>query len=517
MPGTLNGIGTRYVGKSNLSERTGGCPKCNQTVELRSYDTRLWFVVLFIPIIPLGRRKVIDFCPRCTNHRVASPKRWNEARREAIAEAQRRVQEDPGDAEATGQLLGALTQFQYREEADQLAAIMEERFAGDLGVQFNLGMWYAEFRKHEEAYRCFERALTLDPDDTDTRRMVAAAALRRNDPDRARELLAFAMEPGPEQDPVVPAVLADAFHEQGRHAEAAEMYDLAFAADPKMARRSGIRKRARASEAAIGRTESKVPADRRRQIKGIVAVSIIAAAVIAPLAINWRIASRQELHVLNWLPDETVVVIDGGEPITVRSRTRRVTRVPEGKRRAIIRRSDGTDGTVEFEVRNGFWERFRGDSLFVLNVDGAADLIWVETTYQARPAPGGTATQRVHFGESFLEFRGIDFRFRGFPESIELDSNSQVVKRKRVGMLAVPPTEALGAFPGSTTPAQHLDYTEHHLGLTPQDTALMDVYRLMCFGTGEVERMRTFLEAGVCGRPMPTIRATRRRGPSPIC
>ena len=68
MPTTVNGIGTRYCGKKNPSTRHDTCSNCGREVELRSYDTTLFFVFLFIPLIPLGKKRVIDECPRCTSH-----------------------------------------------------------------------------------------------------------------------------------------------------------------------------------------------------------------------------------------------------------------------------------------------------------------------------------------------------------------------------------------------------------------------------------------------------------------
>ena len=63
MPTTVNGIGTHYYGKKNRSVRTAACRSCGRVGNLESYDTRLWFVIVFIPIIPLGRKRVIDTCP----------------------------------------------------------------------------------------------------------------------------------------------------------------------------------------------------------------------------------------------------------------------------------------------------------------------------------------------------------------------------------------------------------------------------------------------------------------------
>ena len=58
MPTTINGIGTRYFGRRNPSTRSDVCRHCDRLAVLDSYDTRLWFVIAFIPIIPLGRKRI---------------------------------------------------------------------------------------------------------------------------------------------------------------------------------------------------------------------------------------------------------------------------------------------------------------------------------------------------------------------------------------------------------------------------------------------------------------------------
>ena len=80
MPVTYNGIGTRYHGQTNVQTRTGVCRSCGRTVQLQSYDTRLWFVILYIPIIPLGRKHIIDSCPACRRHYATDLDKWETAR-----------------------------------------------------------------------------------------------------------------------------------------------------------------------------------------------------------------------------------------------------------------------------------------------------------------------------------------------------------------------------------------------------------------------------------------------------
>ena len=72
MPTTINGVGTHYYGKKNASVRAGACRSCGRVSNLESYDTRLFVVIVFIPVIPLGRKRIIDSCPFCRRHFVAN-------------------------------------------------------------------------------------------------------------------------------------------------------------------------------------------------------------------------------------------------------------------------------------------------------------------------------------------------------------------------------------------------------------------------------------------------------------
>src|SRR5262249_3156437 len=72
MPSTVNGCGTWYYGKRNLQQYQGECRACKRTTTLTSYDPTLWVVVVMIPIIPLGKKRIVEQCSSCTRH-VAMP------------------------------------------------------------------------------------------------------------------------------------------------------------------------------------------------------------------------------------------------------------------------------------------------------------------------------------------------------------------------------------------------------------------------------------------------------------
>src|SRR5882724_188205 len=95
MPTTYNGIGTHYYGRKNILSRPAVCPHCNRSVNLVSYDTRLWFVIVYVPVIPLGRKRIIDRCPACSRHYVTDLQKWETAKQLDISGALEKFRSDP--------------------------------------------------------------------------------------------------------------------------------------------------------------------------------------------------------------------------------------------------------------------------------------------------------------------------------------------------------------------------------------------------------------------------------------
>jgi tetratricopeptide (TPR) repeat protein len=163
MPQTINGIGTHYYGKSKLQRRPGSCEFCGRNTTIESYDTRYWFVILFIPIIPLGKKHVFDQCGVCRQHRVMKLDDWDEARAKAMEEGMRKVVDQPGVLEPLVQLHRTCLIFGEWEKADQLSARMEQEFAGDAKAHLHLAHAHAFRGRAGEAEKSLQRAKELDP------------------------------------------------------------------------------------------------------------------------------------------------------------------------------------------------------------------------------------------------------------------------------------------------------------------------------------------------------------------
>src|SRR5258705_10681452 len=117
MPTTYNGIGTHYYGKKNVTKRPGPCPHCGRAVELVSYDTRLWFVVVFIPLIPLGRKRIVDKCPSCTRHFAVDADKWETSKQLEVSGAEDKFRASPTPENAIAVHQQLVNSHQFDEPA----------------------------------------------------------------------------------------------------------------------------------------------------------------------------------------------------------------------------------------------------------------------------------------------------------------------------------------------------------------------------------------------------------------
>ena len=106
MPHMINGIGTWYYGKRNLHRLRNVCTQCGTPGDLESYDTTLYVVVVFVPLIPLASKRILDSCPACSRHRLVPLKEWRRAKDEAVAGVLDRLRADPNDRDTVLAALG---------------------------------------------------------------------------------------------------------------------------------------------------------------------------------------------------------------------------------------------------------------------------------------------------------------------------------------------------------------------------------------------------------------------------
>lgn len=500
MPSTVNGIGTIYYGKWNLTVRTGLCEHCHQEVPLQSYDTRLWFVIIYIPIIPLGRKRIVDYCPRCTRHRVLPLDEWNRLTHEVLDAGREEMAARPDDAEAAIKHFREASVLEGPEAANRLAAELKTRFARNAEVQLALGAWYERSGRDAEADGRFLAALELEGDNKAARRAVAVALIQKGRPGEAHALLDFMASPGPDQDPKVLVLLGEAYQKGGEHERALEVFAAALKGSPQLGRDRPFRKRVRASQAAAPGAKELLPRTPLWRRRWAVAAAVAALLVAGVAGVNYWIATHRTLHVANGLSVPVTVRLDGGEAVEVRPNGRATMAVSEGRHQAEVTIGADAD-TVSFEVAVGWLDRFFKDPLFVLNVGGGAVICREQAFYSTRPEDH-PSQYTFHVGQPYTAFADVDYAFQNLPETIQMDADQVVLPKTRVWVLEVAPAAVIGIDGLSAPPEDLMRFMESHLRADAAQDGLLVAYCEFAGGAGKLARCRDFLSRRLGDRPV---------------
>ena len=259
MPFTINGIGTAYYGRKNTRSYASNCDACQSEALLTDYETGHFFTLVFIPVIPLGRKQIVAECSNCMRHRAMPLKQWQTLKDETLEQGLAAVADDMDDAVKTMELLHAMTTFNEMDEANELAAACAIQHRNDFEVLLWVGSWHEEQGNHEQAQACFSQAIALQPDNPNSKRIQAIRELDQGKPKAAAHHLEGVRDDADHYDPGMFLMLANGYQDVGMHTEALSEYQQLMERGPAFANDKSFRKRVKASEKAQNVSNSCLP------------------------------------------------------------------------------------------------------------------------------------------------------------------------------------------------------------------------------------------------------------------
>jgi tetratricopeptide (TPR) repeat protein len=517
MPITYNGVGTHYYGKSNVESRTGSCQFCGRETALTSYNTRLWFVVFFIPVIPLGKKRIIEYCSACRRHYAVDLKKWETSKQLEISGALDKYRTNP-TAESGIALHQQLLNFHQMAQAADFRKELIEKFGGTANVQCYLGAALEHQGKYPEAAAHYAKALELRPDLPDARVGVALDAIRHGRLSEARTLLDFLDKPGSGQlyslEPL--ELLGNALQKTGDHADALKVFNRILEEIPAAAQHKAFRKKIEASEKALGQKQTVLPkkkfswrqffhGDRSTVRTGpvitkrglIIFGSLAGAAAITMISGNVYVRKHRTVEFINGLNEAEKISVDGNTQFTLQPRQRLSIEFAEGPHKAMV--SGAVTNTISFEIKaKSYFSRWWDKPVWVVNPDSAALLVYQEVTY-AQDAP--PARVRFFIGQPVIYLPEVSHPFTSLPQSVKVSQGSSR-ELQHLDQFRQPPVEAFYYLISQKRNREAVDVAETHLKAAPGDEELLHAYLRELRNAKEISRAESMLKDGLRVRPV---------------
>ena len=451
MPHTINGIGTHYYGAGNRSARVDVCESCGRSATLSSYDTREWFCIVFIPVIPLRRFRILNDCSGCRRHHRIAADEFKQKLAQATAPLRDAMKRSPRDAQTHIALIRTLIGWEMRADAQRELDAAVALFPQNAEVVL-LAAQMAYSRGELEAARpLYERAYGIDPTNPAAVYGYGWILHKLNQHEQAIPILQRSIaQDGNKLGALY--LLGTSQMKLSRWNDALHSYqqllglEPAYAGDKNFLRlirecktRLGYpltdaEKRAGRSWWPFGRKQK--PAKLQGQptlvrpglrIAGLVIVAIM---IISLVFVGWDRWQNIEVYFDNGLDQTVKLDLDGNHFDVGKSSTHK-EEMHEGKHTVVVHSADGKEiERLTFDLQKmSPLDAVMHDRFFVYNVSGQSVFRRAVHGYAARQENASYSDELIAM-QKFFEQRDVDYPFQAAPDTISVDANSSKAVKK---------------------------------------------------------------------------------------
>lgn len=477
---TLNGVGTSYFRRRNLKIKAGVCSSCNRNAQLASYDTTKVFVVLFIPVIPLGQYHIVDHCSSCTVHRAIPAKDWEHLSTTSLAEALAAFRAHPG-AQTAQELLGLQTELDLRESYESTLREVESKAGEDPNYWALLGHAARAFGDARNAIRYFQRSQQLG-DIPWARNSLALLLLQEGRLEEARTCIGSVSLDGA-NTPLILG-LVEGFLAAGRHDDALfQLRDL-VTARPQLANDKKVQKLRKAAERhrgtgrplkefqPTGLPKSLSPSfglvfglSPVFQVLGLIVLGLM---LLSFGFLGYTKWTRVDVLLLNGLPHEYQVRY-GEQRIGLRPGEPAGLELPLHEKVTLAVDYGALQENIELEL-DVTWSEFFSSRTVVVNPDRLATVALEDVVYIREGDPPLEEPNKTEFfsGELVYRWSSIDYPFIHVPETIELKGSSRRETRQSLWVQPLEPANHLAFMGAKLGPSGAEKTLDRRLELSPQ-------------------------------------------------
>ena len=432
---TMNGIGTQIYGRQRLLTRRGECELCGAPADLQSYDCTNYFVIFFIPIIPLGKLRLLDHCSVCQRWHQLKRKDWEQQKDKALSKVLASLKQDPHDPEAINDALATSASFQDESILLQFKDLAAD-FPQNAELQLTLANCLSMFARHDEAIDAYQRSLEAH-DCQGTREQLAVELLRMKKAAQAEANLSHIWS-GDDPDSIgLGILLIEGYQAVADHEAAMSRMDRLEQTYPHLVEDKDFQKfrkqaaKHRKKGTAVRETTLVSTSTKGFDHEGASAkIAIYIAPVLAVLVLTlycgyaaWK-GRHQEVFLVNGLNQPYTAAINGKSRSLDANSWQKISLV-EGD--VVVSVADQELWIPEHTVRiqTPFISRPFANRTFVLNPDRLAlianeEVLYGENTDQREPE------YQIAVGQLLYEFTGIDYVFQEAPDEVTVENGFAV-------------------------------------------------------------------------------------------
>jgi len=519
----VNGIGTWYYGKKNLQTHLGNCEFCKHSGELQSYDTTLYAVFVMIPLIPLGKKRILDQCPKCKKHRVMSLKEWEEKKKNSIKSAVESFRSNPKNPEKVKDLIATAYSFQDKETFLQLTNDIKINHRENAEVLALLGSAYAYFNLFKEAEESYRMSLNLN-DDPKTREYLATALIDQSRPNEAQSYLKHILDRRLIEKIGLIFLLIEGYQVNGMHNAALEILNQCVGAFPDVLKNKQFKKYKKISEKNLGSTRKiksqsfKTVSATPQETKGhpeflnlipkLIGPIVLVVLLLLYLFVAYSMGRSRSIYLVNGLKKSYEINING-KIETLPAASHKEIKIPEGK--IVVKVPDEKLQIPEqtCRIETPFFSRPFVKRIFVLNPDKVALLIQEQTQYAVHPEKykdeQANLSYKYFVGNFFYQFKRIHYVFTDFPKEISLPSGSSKAKKERLALVNdLSTSDALSIILRDIGKEACLEFAKNNLSYNPKEED-EEVYLLILSGLMTPNEYITFLSPKLQERPVKIL------------
>lgn len=440
MPYRINGFGTGYYGKANIHRIQGQCDSCKRIETLESYDTQLFITALYVPVIPIGGKRILDSCPSCTTHRAMPLAHWNRSKEEQKAELLEAMQNNPQDKATLIRALGVAIGYQdiqlFRLLRDSLVGDRED----DADVQANLARASLYFGERKAAIEAFQKSLVVK-NDPEIHEELALVHLRQDNPDLAAPHLEHLAKVAFPDKLWLLQLLAGAYQGKGKHSDVLDLLDRIKGLYPseldtkEWKRIRSLSEKYKESGKRVGKGAGlglgpKVTA-KENPFGRYVGFAILPLLLIGfsawHVGMAMYVGNNRTIHLISAWPRPYDVKLNG-QQFKLQPFQRTKVTIPEGQIHLLpVDNNDFVD-EARLSIETSFWTRPYTSPVFVINPDQLA-IIALETAIYSEQGNDVGPPPIFYLNSNFHQFTGIDYPFEPFPPNQRVKKGQRTIKK----------------------------------------------------------------------------------------